>query len=297
MDLEAAARNVTAPDLLEASFSDMMAKMTDYRMKVKRDSDRLRADLSRRLGFIENITGSAACTLNQKQLLFQRMWKESRALDSQHLQLFHNLHEDEIETLVSAVIQLEHRQISGMTLCLQTVDDIVFTLHGQVKLLQDKLLALEGSCVLAQEQSTSAHATQAAAQIEINAMRRDLREVKELTLRHSLKLLSKGKDACHCSATVANSAQISPQLREDNAGMCRSTSLPPNSMHNRREVSEERLQSCLREATQAEASYRSSSRGRERSKALARVHVTQFTMIQEAQMLSALQKQMAETRA
>jgi hypothetical protein len=54
-----------------------MAKMTDYRMKVKRDSDRLIADLSRRLGFIENITDSAACTLNQKQLLFQRMWKEN----------------------------------------------------------------------------------------------------------------------------------------------------------------------------------------------------------------------------
>ena len=113
-----------------------MEKLTAHRLKTKALIDKSRKDTDRNLSFCNQVFNAPLTSDAQRIQISKRMLTSLCASLDNDNGTFHTLHEDEIEVLISCVIQLEARMGSGISVALQSVDDALVKIKAQNRLLE-----------------------------------------------------------------------------------------------------------------------------------------------------------------
>ena len=117
-----AALTLQDPQLLETSFQAIMTRLTEHRKQIRLVIEKNKRDTDRNLTYCNQTFNNPLSTDTQKLAICKRMLTALGAsLDAENME-FHNLHEDEMEIMVSCIIQLEARLGQGMSVALHAVD-------------------------------------------------------------------------------------------------------------------------------------------------------------------------------
>jgi hypothetical protein len=253
--LREAAENLADDSLLYPMYDSALAAIAAQRGEAQKEFTALRNELKRRTVIVDKVMETGCADVRQALQFLHGAWKDSQAFHMQSNEILMNLHHNEIQTLMTTIVQIEQRQQAGLKISLQAVDDAMLFINKRLDNVDGRVN-----------------------QIQVKAIDKET-ELASARTRFDSKP--------HFTGTPVCGHQHSGGKDEDfRQGRAVSTA----SQLSNRAASEEQLQNCLNIANAATNRVVRSSSREERRCATERLQVAQRDMVGAAMKVSAMNK-------